>query len=111
MILAILADASKVESLLNNLSEADFDINDVSVIMQDLQMRDKIARDAGPLKGTKPPQLSKALKKAGRSADITQQCYDAISQGKVLVAMDVDPKYQPAALEMFRDMAAEILEE
>ncbi len=111
MILAILPDVSKTESLLNNLSEADFKLEDVSVVMFDMAMRDKIAQDAGPLKGVKPAQVSGALKTAGKPESIAQQCLDAIKQGKVLVAMDVDPKYQQAALEMFKDMSAQILEE
>jgi CO dehydrogenase/acetyl-CoA synthase epsilon subunit len=111
MILAMLPDESKTESLLNNLSEADFDLNDVSVIMQDVALRDKIAKDAGPLKGMKPAQVSGGLKRTGVSAAIAQQCLDAVKHGKVLVAMQVDPKYEPAAREMFTDMSAEFLEE
>ena len=110
MILAILPDASKAESLLNNLSEADFDIRNASVIMQDIATRDKIAKDAGPLKGAKPAQLSDALKKAGASAASIQQATDAVQAGKVLVALKIDPKYEQSALEMFTDASAEILE-
>ncbi len=110
MILAILPDASKSETLLNNLSEADFDISNVSVIMQDVDMRDKIAKDAGPLKGAKPAQLSAALKKAGASPASVQRGVEAVKSGKALVAMKVDPKYEQAAREMFTDMSAEILE-
>ncbi len=111
MILAILPDTSKTESLLNNLSEADFNLDDVSVMMQDIALRDRIAQDTGPLKGVLPTKLAPAWKKAGASKDVAQKCSDAISQGKILVAMNVDPKYQPAALQMFKDMSAEILQE
>ncbi len=111
MILAILSDTSKTESLLNNLSEADFNLDDVSVLMQDSALRDKIAQDTGPLKGLKPAQLPDALKKAGKSKGTAQHCSDAVHDGKVLVVMNVDPKYEQAAREMFKDMSAEILEE
>lgn len=111
MILAILHDTSKTESLLNNLSEADFDLDDISVVMQDAAVRDKIAKDAGPLKGMKPAEISSALKKAGRSKGSVQKASDAIQQGKVLVVMDVDPKYEQAARESFADMSAEFLED
>ncbi len=109
MILAILPDTSKTESLLNNLSEADFDINNVSVIMQDVGLRDKIAKDTGPLKGIKPAKLSAGLKKAGASPDAIQRSTDAIQHGQVLVAMQVDPKYEQAARQMFSDMSAQML--
>jgi SAM-dependent methyltransferase len=109
MILAILPDASKAESLLNNLSEADFNIHDVSVIMQDVATRDKIHKDAGPLKGVKPAQLSGGLTKAGVSPDATQRSVDAVKSDKVLVAMQVDAKYEQAARQMFSDMSAEML--
>ncbi len=109
MILAILPDASKAESLLNNLSEADFDISKVSVVMQDVATRDKIAKDTGPLQGAKPARLAGALKKAGAPAEVTSRAADAVKSGKVLVAMNVDPKYEQAAREMFTDMSAEFL--
>lgn len=110
MILAILPDASKVETLLNNLSEADFNLKDVSVIMQDAAARDQIAKDAGPLQGAKPAQLAEALKKAGVSGASAQRLFDAVKSGKAVVAMKVDPKYEQAAREMFTDMSAEVVE-
>ncbi len=109
MILGILPDASKAETLLNNLSEADFNLDDVSVIMQDVATRDKITKDTGPLKGVKPAQLTRSLKKAGVLPDPMQRAADAVQNGKVLVAMNVDPKYEQAARQMFGDMSAEML--
>ncbi len=109
MILALLADASKIETLLNNLSEADFDLDDVSVIMQDVTTRNKIAHDVGPLRHADVAQLPAHLKKAGISSDLAERGSDAVKNGKVLVAMTVDPKYEQAARQMFQDMAAEIL--
>ncbi len=109
MILAILPDPTKAESLLNNLSEADFDLNDVSVIMKDTSLRSKIAPDAGPMRGVMAPQLSSALRSAGLSHDQVQRCEDAVAHGKAVVAMKVDPKYAAAARQMFEDISAEIL--
>lgn len=111
MILAILSDTSKTESLLNNLAEADFNLDDVSVLMQDVAMRDRIAQDTGPLKGVMPTKLEAAWQQAGTPRDVAQKCSDAINHGKIVVAMKVDPKYQPAALQMFKDMSAEIVQE
>jgi hypothetical protein len=109
MILAILPDASTAEQLLNNLSEADFDLHDVSVLLQDTALRNKIATDAGPLKGVLPMQAPASLKAAGASQEAVQRCQEAIQNGKVVVAMKVDPKYEPAAREMFEDISAQIL--
>ena len=109
MILASLSDPAKAESLLNNLSEADFDINDVSVMMKDAELKNKIAGDVGPLRGIQPLQLSSALQAAGASSGQIKLCMDAVAQGKAVVAMKVDPKYEAAARRMFQDLAAELL--
>ncbi len=111
MILAILPDTSKTESLLNNLSEADFDLNDVSIILQDAGLRNKIAQDVGPLQGIEPAHVTDALRKAGVTREHAKKCHDALINGKVLVAMKVDPKYSQAAREMFEDHSAEIIKE
>jgi hypothetical protein len=67
MILAILRIAASLESLLNNLSEADFDLKDVSVLMQEVELRNAIATDSGPLKGTRPDEVKERLVRAGVS--------------------------------------------
>jgi hypothetical protein len=109
MILAILPDPTKAESLLNNLSEADFDLKDVSVIMKDTALRNKIAPDAGPMQGVMAPQLSSALHSAGVAQNQVQRCEDAIARGQAVVVMKVDPKYEAAARQMFEDISAQIL--
>ena len=110
MILAILPNTDDAESLLNNLSEADFDLNDVSVIMQNVALRNKIAADIGPLQGVLPSQFTSSLKKAGIAQDVAQRCDDAVKQGRVLIAMKVDSKYQAAARKMFEVASAEIVQ-
>jgi hypothetical protein len=109
MILAILSKPSDAESLLNNLSEADFDLKDVSVIMQDVGQRNLIAKDVGPLQGMQAAKIHDALAQAGVSQDAARRCSDAVASGKVLVAMKVDDKLQKAATEMFTDASAEII--
>ena len=111
MILAIFPDSSHIESLLNNLSEADFDLKDVSVVMQDAALGKKIAKDAGPLKGIQAARVSDALQGAGITEEMAKQCHEAVSGGQVLVAMNVDPKYAAAAREMFADHSARIIKE
>ncbi len=107
MIVGILPNASTVETLLNNLSEADFKLSDVSVVMQDLKQRDAIAKDAGPLKGATPTNISNKLVQAGLSPQDAKVYTDAVAQGKVLVAMKVPPESAQAAKEMLQDASAQ----
>lgn len=109
MIWAILPDASSTEILLNNLSEADFDLNEISVVMRDSSQRDKIAKDLGPLKGVGLKKLENELINLGMSKEGTGICQEAISRGKVLVVMNVVYEYLPAAVEMFKDHSAQMI--
>jgi hypothetical protein len=111
MLICLLANASTVETLLNNLSEADFDLAQVSVIMYDVKTRDKIAKDVGPLKGVHPDRLAAELNRQGLAAAAAQHALETMQAGQVLVAMNVDPQSASAAREMFQDMKAEILKE
>jgi hypothetical protein len=110
MIVAILSDASKTETLLNNLSEADFNLGDASVIMKDVKLRKAIAKDAGPLKNIALKDVSNELvKKAGLSQEAAKRCRQAIEDGHVLVVMNVADQYLPAAREMFQDQSAQLI--
>ncbi len=111
MILGIIPDASTAEILLNNLSEADFKLSDVSLIMRDQNLRNKIAKDKGPLKGLHYDQISKRLAQSGVSAQDAQAYQDAVVQGKVLVAMNTAPDTTEAAKEMFADQSGESIRE
>ncbi len=57
MLIGLLADPTRAETLLNNLSEADFDLADVSLILKDIKQRDALARDAGPIKGVQAGKI------------------------------------------------------
>lgn len=109
MILAVLPTTANVESLLNNLSEADFDLNSVSVILQDLSLRDKIANDAGPFKGVTAAALPARLARAGLSKQAMPPFLAAIEKGQAFVALDPPAGTEQAALEMFKDYAPPIL--
>jgi hypothetical protein len=110
MIWAILPDVSSTETLLNNLSEADFNLNEISVIMQDLGQRNAIAKDLGPLKGVDLKKLEKASIKLNLSKESIASCREAIIIGKVLVVMNVADEFRPAALEMFQDHSAQLIQ-
>jgi propanediol dehydratase small subunit len=109
MIVAILPDASRTEILLNNLSEAEFDLDDVSVIMEDVKQRTAIAKDTGPLKRVGLPKIPQALRKAGVSSESAERCYQSVLNGKVLVVMNVAEPYRGAAEEMFQDHSAQLI--
>jgi hypothetical protein len=111
MIVGIIPEASTAEILLNNLSEADFNLADVSLIMRDQKLRDKIAKDAGPLKGVRYDQISARLVQAGLSAQDAQAYQNAVAQGKVLAAMKTAPVLIEAAKEMFTDQSGESIKE
>lgn len=111
MIVGIIPDASTAEILLNNLSEADFNLADVSLIMRDQKLRNKIAKDKGPLKGVHYDEISTHLTQAGLSAQEAQVYQDAVAQGKVLVAMNTAPDTTQAAKEMFADQSGESIQE
>jgi hypothetical protein len=111
MIVGIFSDASSAEILLNNLSEADFDLADVSLIMVDKELRDKVAEDTGPLKGLRHDQISTYLVQAGLSEPDAQAYQNAVAQGKVLAAMKIASDLVEAAKEMFADQSGESIQE
>ncbi len=111
MIVGIIPDASTAEILLNNLSEADFNLADVSLIMSDQKLRNKIAKDTGPLKGVQSNQVSARLVQARLSAQDAQTYQNAVNQGKVLAAMKTAPDVTEAAKEMFADQSGESIKE
>ncbi len=109
MLIAIFPDTSVVETLLNNLSEAEFDLTQVSVITRDLKLRDAIAQDAGPLKAIRPENLAARLAQAGLPQADAKPYADAIMQGKVLVAMAAPPESLAAAQEMLQDHSGQLI--
>jgi hypothetical protein len=109
MIISILEKTSDAESLLNSLYEAEFNLDDVSVLMTDTDQRDKIAKDTGPLKGVALSALPKNLKKLGVAQENIKTCEDAVGKGKILILMNVDSQYSAAAEEIFQDHSASLL--
>jgi hypothetical protein len=109
MLIAILPNSSAAETLLNNLSEAEFDLAQVSVVTRDPKLRDAIAKDAGPLKGANFKNLAVRLAGAGLPQPEAGSYVDAVAKGKVLVAMVTPVGSEPAAREMFEDHSAELI--
>ncbi len=74
-------------------------------------LRDKIAKDTGPLKGLRFDQISASLVQAGLGAQEAQAYQNAVEQGKVLAAMKIAPDLMEAAKEMFADQSGESIQE
>ncbi len=106
MIIAAIPNSSYAESLLDNLSEADFNLANVSVIMRDPKTRDAIAQDAGPLKGTSFADLPTKLTQVGLSKQDAQSLIDAVAKGQALIAMNAPKGSEQAAIEMMHDQSA-----
>jgi hypothetical protein len=109
MVIALLASGADVETLLNNLAEADFDLATVSVIMKDPKARDAIAKDAGPLKGTLTGDLSSRLAQAGLAAKDAKPYQDGVLSGKVFVAIAPPKASQNAAVAMLKDYKPQLV--
>jgi len=109
IILAILKNTSSVETLLNNLSEADFDLADVSIVMSDVKKANTFKQNKGPLNGIKPESVNEALVKMGISKKGAKTCQDAVTSGSILLVMKVADEYSQAAEEMFQDHSAQLI--
>lgn len=109
MVIGIIPNSSTTESLLNNLDEADFKLKNVSVIMQDVNARNTIAKDTGPFKGITLNTLPNKLTQIGLSKQDAQPYLDAVTNDKVLVAMLAPKGSQAAAAEMFKDANGELI--
>jgi hypothetical protein len=109
MILAILQNISTTETLLNNLSEAEFNLDDISVMTNDVNQRNAIAKDVGPLKGIEVNKVIESLVKLKVSKKNAEICHEAIIKGKILVVMNIASEYSQAAEEMFQDHSAQLI--
>jgi hypothetical protein len=107
MVIGVLPDAAMIDTLLNNLAEADFDLDDVSVLMNDTVQRATIADDAGPLKGVALTGLADHLTRAGLARREAGRYADAVRSGKVLIVINTSTDAEAAAHEMLRDHSAQ----
>jgi hypothetical protein len=103
MIFGILPNGSSAETCLNNLSEIGFKLADVSLVMQDLKVRDAIAKDTGPLKGIGVANLPAKLAQMGLLSQDVKACVDAVTQGKALIVMKTPKGSEKAALDALND--------
>ncbi len=109
MVIGIVPDTSKTETLLNNLSEADFKLSNVSVITSDPKQRDAIASDAGPFKGVTAANLPSKLAQHGVSTSDANAYRDAVMKGGVFVAIASSKGTDSAAMDMLNDYSPQLL--
>ncbi len=109
MVIGLIPNTSKTETLLNNLAEADFKLSDVSVIMRDLKTRNAIAKDAGPFQGVTASTLPAKLVQHGLSKADAQAYGDAVNKGSVFIAIACPQESQSAAVEMLNDYSPQLV--
>ncbi len=105
MIIGIIATTDQASSLLDNLSEADFD--EVSVIMKDEQVRNTIAEDAGPLKGITINSVANFLAKYDAKKPEIKNLTQALENGQILIAVQTDINSQESAKQMLQTYTAQ----
>ncbi len=107
MVIGMVPNTARAESLLNNLSEAEFRLADVSVILRDPELRNAIAKDTGPFKGVTAPALVAKLTQAGLSQTDAKAYGDAVMKGQVFVAVAAPKASESVAAEMLKDASAQ----
>lgn len=103
IVIGILPDSNTVQTALDNLAEADFDENDISIVMKDKKKASTIAKDAGPLEGSSIENIDRKLKDLGMSVNEISAYYEALEKGKVLIAIRTENDTIGAAEEMLKD--------
>ncbi len=110
MIIALFDNTTTVDTLLNNLSEAEFNLEDVSVITRDAAQSEALLPGQTLLRGALPESLAKTLIKQGLSEEAANQCQEAVTNGRILVIMNAPEEYRPAAEEIFQDHSAQLIQ-
>lgn len=75
------------ETAINNLSEADYDEKDISLVMRDVKTARLIIDDYGPLNNTNPSNIGAKLTELGVSKDSQKSYSEALENGKALLAI------------------------
>jgi hypothetical protein len=107
MIIGLLPNVVTTETFLNNLAEAEFNLQDVSVIQRDMKSPAAGGAADGPLKGTPIAELADRLAQAGVAPPDAQLYVEAIERGRVLVAIAVPKSIEAVAREMLQDHEAQ----
>ncbi|MGI8419212.1 MAG: hypothetical protein ACR2LN_01055 [Candidatus Levyibacteriota bacterium] len=102
IVLGVIASSS-AETAINNLTEADFDEKNISLVMKDEQSARKIIDAYGPLKDTSVSTLPQALQRLGMQKAQSDHIIQAVVAGKALIAIQTPQEAVDAAKEMLND--------
>lgn len=107
IILGIIPSLNNAESLINNLVEADYSEDNISLVSQDTETARKIIDDSGPLEGSDMDNISQYLSGFGLPQDEIDVYRQALASGKSLISLSCPPPSAGAAVEIFNDYDCE----
>lgn len=109
LVFGIIPDINSIDTLLNNLNEAEFNIKDTSVMLTDNKKARAIHGDNGPMKDIASDGLQDKLKSLGISMQDSAEYVTELSHGKAFVAMKIPKETADTACEMLKDYNVELL--
>ena len=107
MVLGLFQNVIDAEIALNNLSEADFNSQDISVIMEDIQAVKRIADVSGALTGTLDQNETQRLQKLGFTQGEVDNFQASLKVGGVIISIKAGPDSDKAAQEILADQKAQ----
>ncbi len=99
MIIGIFTQVDDAEICLNNLAEADFQSNNISVVMKDPEEAKKISYTSGEFTGLSTDELIDRLIKLGLSKKNAKRYKDTLEDGGVFIAVATANSDQEKAVE------------
>ncbi len=102
----LFADTSDAEGALDNLDEADFGAESVSVVAADPHAAATLSDAPGPLGRIGPPELLAHLLQLGLGSAQFQVYADALKQGAICLVLFAPPGSEQSAAEIMTDQKA-----
>ena len=104
LVIGLFPSAASAAQCLDNLAEADFSANDISLVMKTKSAVEEISDARGRLTGLQIADLARKLTELGRSAIDVQSYVQGVRDGGVFIAIDTsDDDVAAAAEEMLQD--------
>ena len=110
LVIGLFPSAADAAQCLDNLAEADFSSDDISLVMQTRAAVEEISDARGRLTGLSVADLARTLAELGRSALDVQSYVQGVRDGGVFIAIDKsDDDVAAVAEEMLQDGNARII--
>ena len=103
MVIGLLKDPQTAEETLTNLSEAEFDSKDISVLAKNTTVAHRIANPAGPFEKVKSGDIGSRLELEGVSSTLATTFQEEVNSGGILVVIDGEPAADDVAEEMLKE--------